>query len=1441
VIEAPQRAAPALRLGRLADLSPWRLAARWRDRVSPRERQWLLVLLGCCVLLVALPFFSHPGQILADTKIDLAINPAGFLRRALHLWDPAQFGQLQNQAVGYFFPVGPFFLLGKLVALPGWVVQRLWIAFLLIAAFSGVVRLCRLLTIGTPATQIIGALSYALAPTGLSLLGTLSSEFLPIAMLPWILVPLVRTARAGPDAGSGERLRAVAQSALAVAMCSGINAAATGAVLIPPVIYLLTAARPAPRWRILSWWVPAVLLAISWWLYPLLLLSKYGVSLLPYTESAAVTTSATSLSDTLRGTENWITYLVVDGQPWWPVGFRISTGAMQTIVTGIASGLGLAGLVSRRLLPRRFLLCVVLTGTLIILTGYVSALGNPLAASVDHIINGPLAPLRNLRKFDPLIRLPVALGLASLLATVRPQLPRRALAGLAAGAIALLAVPVYVSGLSTPGSFASVPAYWTSAAAWLTSHAGNEGVLEEPGARFGQYTWGSPMDDILEPLFDGDWASSQLSAVGSAGNTRLLESIDQQMADGAGSAGLTEVLARMGVKYLVVRNDLIRSDLRGAWPALIHQAIDESPGISEVAQFGSATGSAAPANAVSSFDPPYPPVQIYQVSGAQPAAVIQPTAEAMRVYGAPESLLTLANQGLLDNRPVLLNSAAPQVRASSTVVTDSLRRRVRNFGEIRDDYSPTLTATQPLSTFEATADFLPAAWLPYLSVAKYTGIAGVTASSSASDIDAIPGQSATGRLPFAAVDGSLATMWESGSLGGPVGQWIRVDLTRPLNPGTVKVAFADNSAIGPQVTSVKVSTATGERTDRVSITGGYQSLRLPAGQTTWVQLTVTGVFRPPAEEIGRQVGIAEISVPGVTASRTIEAPDVKLPGGRDPSATVLAKAEPQPSGCMLTSQLWVCSPQLEKSTEEQFGFDEGFAVARPQRASLSGTAVLTSVALAERYAFPGRNEPVVTASSVYTDDPQDAASSAFDGSPQTTWISGAGDARPALTIRWRGRKRISMIMIERPAGVTGPLAVRITGSAGQVRTGVVGSQGLFSPDSVTFAPMKTRSLTLTFAPAAGQVQISDVRIPGVQPLTSDGSADFRLPCGLGPEIRVDGTLVPTSVSGTFTDVLEAEPMRFTACSAVTVGAGQNDVVEPGSDGFSVQSVAVTGEPVTSLSAASAVPALAAPALQWSASRRVVRVSAGQQSFLIVNENFNAGWQARLHGRVLQPVQLDGWKQGWLLPAGSQGQVVLTYPPDTAYRAALLGGLIALAIIVIIAVAPPGLRRRHRRGRPRPPTAAAPPRQRSYPARPRASVLLTAGVVGTAAFGLWIGGYPGAVLLPVIVGSFMSAAALRPASAFCRALCRPWLLAILMLAAAVSSVAGGELTGNGAAHSLAGALSGAVPQLLCLIIIGRLIAALVLPGTKSETGAMTAAPGQSDPGKPPGLWEADADA
>ena len=526
-----------------------------------RRALWLAV---CCLVLAMLAFVTRPGGIIADTKIDMAIDPVSFLRRALQLWDPAQFGQLQNQAVGYFFPMGPFFVAGKLLALPSWVVQRLWLTALLIAAFLGTMRLSSRLGIGTPASRLAAGFGYALAPRALSLMGINSGEFLPAAMLPLILIPLVRLLQHGHEMNGRQKLGAAAQSAVAVALCSGMNAASVIAMLALALIYVLTGQRCWSRWRVLAWWAPAVALAALWWTVPLLLLAKYGVSILPYSESAAITTSVTSLSNTLRGTEDWTTYLAVNGMPWWPAGFRISTTALPTILTGVTAALGLGGLLGRRLPERRFLVAALLIGLLIIGSGYLSGLGNPLAGVVDHVINGPLAPLRNVRKFDPLIRLPLALGLAQLLGSFRFVRVRKAAALVAACGIAGLAIPASMNGLSADGDFPAIPSYWVSATAWLDAHARNQAVLAVPGASFGEYIWGRPMDDVLEAMFAGDWASTQLASIASVGNTRLLDAVEQRIEAGQGSSGLTQVLAEMGVKYIVVRNDLLRGDLYGA-------------------------------------------------------------------------------------------------------------------------------------------------------------------------------------------------------------------------------------------------------------------------------------------------------------------------------------------------------------------------------------------------------------------------------------------------------------------------------------------------------------------------------------------------------------------------------------------------------------------------------------------------------------------------------------------------------------------------------------------------------------------------------------------------------------------------------------------------------------------------------------------------------------
>ena len=1393
--------------------APGRGAAWWQGRPRVVAR---FQLLACCLFLAGIPFATAPGDIIADTKFELAVNPSGFLSSALTLWDPQQFGGLLNQAVGYLFPMGPFFELLRLLSVQGWIVQRLWIGVLLVAAFAGTVRLAGRMGIGTQGTRAVAGLAYAMSPIALSIVGHMSGEFLQMAMLPWILVPLadMRPWLAGTGAGGSEtgatsregraaRARAVARSAVAVALCSGMNAASVIAVLVPVPIYILTRRGGVPRIRMLAWWALAVAVVSCLWSVPLVLLSRYGVSVVPYTESAQVTSSATSLLNIFRGTETWVSYLVVNGLTWWPLGFQIATEVVPILLTGLLAALGLAGLVHREIRERRFLLWSVLAGVVIISAGYASSLGSPLGGPLVSLINGPASAFRNLWKFDPMIRLPLALGLAHLLAVARPPQQRAALAAAAAAALASLAVPAFATGLASAGAFGQVPPYWVSAADWLTAHAGNQAVLVEPGAPFGQYLWGSPQDDVLQALTNVDYAERNLAVVGSVGNERLLTAIDQRLAAGDGSAGLTEVLARMGVKYVVVRNDLIPQN--GPWPARVNQALAASPGMTKVAQFGPLVGDLTPDNAVTKFLAPYPAVEIFQVAGAQPEATVSPAAGALRVYGGPESLLTLADAGLLGDRPVLVNDDGAGQPVAGSVVTDSLRRRVRNFGEVDSSYSPTLTGTQPAVTFDATDDYTEPDWEKYQAVAEYTGIENVAASSSAADIQAIPSQWASGLSPFAAVDGDMRTMWESGSWTGPVGQWIQVDFDSPVDPGTISVAFDDSSLLGPSVAQVQVSTDAGQVDDPVAATTAPQPLRVPNGASGWLRITVTGLSSPLSPAIGTQVGIYDISIPGVRAGRTIVAPSV--PGG-DPSAVVLAKDEPQPSGCMLTSLRWVCSPNLTAPTEEQFGFDHSFTEPVPEQATLRGSAILIDSALADRFVRLSPRQARVTASSTYTRDPQDQALSAFDGDPATAWIASVTDAHPTLSIQWGYQRTISQLTIQRPPGASGLLQVLISGSNGQVRGALLDASGV-----ARFAPMRTTGLKFIFSQVQAPLQITDVTIPGVLPVHPP-SGTFRLACGLGPLVELNGKVVPTRVSGSFASLLTGRPVQFTACSPVTLAGGDNRVVEPATDAFSVQDVVVNGglPPATAASATAASAPTAVGVVSWTSTSRTLRVSAATASYLVVNENFNAGWRAVLDRRQLPAVRLDGWKQAWLLPAGTSGLVHLTYQPAQVYRVSVAGGLAAIVLVLLVAVCPwavPLPRRRRLAGRTRPAPGVRAPRLRGFAGLALPVLVLTALVVT----GLLLGGYPGAVIVPAATCLFLVSNAdflvLADGRSALGQLWRPEVPAGLLIAASICGAAGQHLQQAGQSSLGVDALVSGVPQIICLVIVGRLAAGLIL--------------------------------
>jgi arabinofuranan 3-O-arabinosyltransferase len=75
----------------------------------------------------------------------------------------------------------------------------------------------------------------------------------------------------------------------------------------------------------------------------------------------------------------------------------------------------------------------------------------------------------------------------------------------------------------------------------------------------------------------------------------------------------------------------------------------------------------------------------------------------------------------------------------------------------------------------------------------------------------------------------------------------------------------------------------------------------------------------------------------------------------------------------------------------------------------------------------------------------------------------------------------------------------------------------------------------------------------------------------------------------------------------------------------------------------------------------------------VTQSLNRGWVATLNGKRLRPVELDGWMQGWRLPADAHGTVELRFAPQVPYLLTLLSGLL-VAVLTMVAAAVVLLRR-----------------------------------------------------------------------------------------------------------------------------------------------------------------------
>ncbi|MHB8263407.1 MAG: alpha-(1-_3)-arabinofuranosyltransferase domain-containing protein [Acidimicrobiales bacterium] len=1366
------------------------------SRISKRVTSGRNLEIFLTVFLMVLAFSQDTGRIVIDTKLALAVNPAHLLHDAIHLWQFRDtFGSIQNQSYGYLFPMGPFFLAGHLLGLPAWIVQRSWLALFLVAGLWGTILLAEEMHIGNTASRAIASITYTCSPFVLTILMA-SGGILSTILLPWALLPLVRARRKGTSLA-----RSAALSGVAVLCMGGINATTVLAVLFVPFIWILTRKDSATRFKLAGWWLLAMAMATVWFVGALMLQGIYGFDFLPYTETAHDTNFLTSVGEVIRGGGQWISLQVIHGI-WTPPGWYFENDPLAIIATCIIAALGIYGL-SRYDMPERFfLVCTIAFGVLVTSIGYWGHLGSPLSAPINALLDGVLAPLRNISKFQPLIDIALSLGLAHGLAVIakmapaasrpakratgngRPRVANRADgrggnghgrtasparsatrkyaasrwnvvsslkavgASLLAASLVFLMWPLLSSNLYPKGSVKAIPSYWYQASSWLASHSGRGTSLLVPGIDFGRFTWGVTNDQPMESISKSPWAIRSIAPLSSVGNIQMMDAVNNVLANGIPAPGLAPYLARNGIRYLVAENDQNPYTTAGPTPYEVAMMLAQTPGIKLVKRLGppALAPNGGPDSSII-YDPhnlatQFDAIDIYRVEPPSPVITTYSASHGIELTGGPQALLGLANlYGTLPNVAASLagDPLGPKFPSTTWVAADTQQQRDEDYGQIYNGYSYVLTSTEkapgPSVSNETGKHPKPPKertvvdGISHETVAVLHGARSITASSYGSPVARIPGYQ-----PLAAfLDHPGDAAWASSgvNLHDP---WIKITFTHPIYVNHITVTPLDDGPWRPLVTQVKIATQAGSRTDAVGPNQAPRRIGTAAGKTSWLKLTVTR-DKPPIE-VGSVSGpgIAHIAIPGLHISESWKVPSDgsradKTPG--TPTPTYLFSDQ------LVKPFAYLSPPAQEPQLDRLFSVPKRstFTVAA-QVSPNPGAHLLNLVNLADGYGGANYNGIKVKASSVYGGLPLFRQQNLVDGNPLTSWWAGAGDTHPTVSYSWNQIRTLNSLNIQLDLAASTPEEILIR-SGNHSRLVHVPRNG----GTVRFTPLRTNHVTFTFPKVKSilsfdsltshliplPIGIANLSFPALDKLPLPAinlQRQFSLKCGQGPPLQIGDTAYPTSVTGTVADLYALEPLNLVICGErtqqVTLGPGTQQVRAPYTgNGLRITAVDLLGTPLTapvsargnydatsllgslertsaprqlakgtSSSASSAGSSASNTSMStpvyrkvtidsWQATQRTVTIAQGGTAILDLRQNYNKGWTASVGGKTLRAVRLDGWQQGWTLPASTSPlEVHLSFPAENYYAIALLAGLLIALFLVAWAFWP--TKRRPRR-------------------------------------------------------------------------------------------------------------------------------------------------------------------
>ncbi|MEA2404126.1 MAG: arabinofuranan 3-O-arabinosyltransferase [Thermoleophilaceae bacterium] len=1292
--------------------------------------------LGLAAAAYALALVQRPGWATSDTKIDLHVDPVGFLSDVASVWTPTgSLGHVQGgQYSGYLWPMAPFFALGHWIGLSPWLVQRLWLGTLLAIAAWGVVRLMdALLERERGAAHLVGGALILLNPYVVVFTNRTSITLLGYAALPWMLLAVHRGQR------RPRNWWWPAAFALIVASTGGgVNAAVTAWLLLAPVLlFVYEVAAGGVVWRdarAFAWRTAVSTAAASiWWVVPVVVHAGYGIDFLKFTEQAGSIWGTTSLPESLRLMGYWPSYLGVGYgdtlRPYFGDSGTLLFDPVVVTASLLVPALALTGYVwTRRWRYGPFFLLLLLVGLLVMTVGFPE--GTPLRRAATFTYNhfSAVQFLRTTYKAGPLVAISVAcLGGAGAGALWRRLGPGWRLPAAVAGAalVALAAWPmVQGRAIDKQVSWKKIPSAWKDTARDLDARkASATRAVVLPGQPFAFYRWGATIDPILPALADRPVAVRNVPPYADLHAVDMLWTVDNRVQQQRLLPGeLAPMLDLLGAGSVVTAtdDDFTRS---GAMPPAEAARVLTAQGLGAPTRaYGPVRRFAPPRD---SLDPtvPLPDVRRYDRRSARPLVRIEPAGGAAVVDGSAEGVATLAASRALRPRAVLryagdLGAAAIRAEAArggEVVVTDSNRRRVFVASRSRQSVGPTLAASEEPPANAAMLD--PFARGPDAqTVAVYRGARYVTAPASP-QIAQFPEQ-----RPYAAFDGDPSTYWLADPTLEDARHWVEVGLPSRRDVPFISVL----PHVDPRVTPTEVEV--GGR--RFKVHPGWNKLAVNLRGVDSVRVTIT------APSVGGGLsstagGFDEVRVPGLHVRELLRPPVLaeRALAGRDLTSTPLAYSflrttaddpfrrnaippEPPRKGDRAEAE----AALVRGAEDPERGIDRLFS---PPAARSWTAEALASVApgapdgAIDRLAGAHLGGVSFASSGRFEGRPGLRASSAFDGDARTAWIAPWESGRPTW-LEWRtaARRTLRRLQIVRaPGRAQTPLVVRLSAGATQTDPIAVRAGGLIDLP----APLSGRRFRLEVLDAGmggvtppPAVAIGELRGAGVPQVSVPRGGAVRARCG-ALSGSAGGRPLALRPRGTVQALDAGRPLRAASCGApLALPAGEQELhVRAGvlrADTLLLRSAA----PNPVLRAAALPGRVIDPGTEGRGSRDGVRVQVASPSWLVLGESYNRGWRAKCGGRSLgAPSVIDGYANGWRVAPGCRS-VSFAFAPQGAVSAGfVIGGLACLALLLLLVL---------RRPRPAPERPAPAPIEGGDEAAPwPLRSALAAGVLAGAAF------------------------------------------------------------------------------------------------------------------------------